>query len=87
MSKRALRRHHRIRNINKFKQITQHWYMCHESIEERDLWVKRIASRGSIGCGCSMCVNPRRKHSIENGRITDQEKKNLIYHKNWEKEH
>jgi len=86
MSKRALRRHHRIRNINKFKRITNHWYYW-GSEEEKELWIKHMASRGSIGCGCSMCANPRRKHSIENGQITDQEKKNLIYYKNWEKEH
>lgn len=85
-TKRAKRRYQRRRNIDKFKRITAHWDSSHMSHEEEELWVKHMASRGSIGCGCAMCANPRRKHSIENGKITIQEKKNLIYYNNWEDE-
>ena len=83
MSKRALRRHHRQRIINKFRRLTSHWYMFGND----EMWIKKTAAKGSIGCGCSMCANPRRKHSIECGKITDKEKLNFHYFKHWKSEH
>jgi len=82
MSKRAIRRHHRRRIIKKFQRIYKnHKYM---NWEENGLFT---AARGSIRCGCSICANPRRKHSIECGKITKKEIENLHYYMNWEDEY
>lgn len=81
MSKRAERRHHRRRIIKKFQRIYKNW--DYENWKEDGI---RTAARGSIRCGCSMCANPRRKHSIENGQITRKEQENLLYYKKWEEE-
>jgi len=81
MSKRAERRHHRRRIIKKFQRIYRNWK--YDNWEENG---KLTAARGSIGCGCAICANPRRKHSMENGQITFAEIKNLYYYNNWEDE-
>ena len=81
MSKRATRRHHRRRIIKKFQRIYKNWN--YGNWEENGL---RTAASGSIGCGCSMCANPRRKKSIENGKITRREIENLYYYNHWNEE-
>lgn len=86
MSKRAERRHHRRRIESKFRRIIEAWHWCGTE-EERTKNIKCTAGRGSIGCGCAMCANPRRKHSIENGQVTRAEIKNEFYFKNWRNEH
>lgn len=81
MSKRAERRHHRRRIIKKFQRIYKSWE--YNNWEENG---KLTAARGSIGCGCAMCANPRRKRSIEHGQITRAEKENLFYYTHWRDE-
>jgi hypothetical protein len=71
--KRALRRHHRKRIIAKFRRIINHWWM--DRID-KDEWALMTASRGSIGCGCDCCGNPRRKgKGYGESTLTIQERK------------
>ena len=78
--KRALRRHHRKRIINKYQRIYKNW--GYENWKENGLYT---ASRGSIRCGCCMCANPRSRRSYEYKEVSIQERRAFQYE--WEKEH
>jgi hypothetical protein len=77
--KRAERRHHRKRIIKRFHRIFTTYYKWYTWNEDEDPWMsaKLNAGRGSIGCGCCMCANPRRKRSYEYS-VTRQEKINEL---------
>jgi hypothetical protein len=71
MRKRDIRRYHRQRIIDRYYRIfTKYygWYL------EGDPWLsaKLNAGKGSIGCGCWMCANPR-KTGIDGSPLTIQE--------------
>jgi hypothetical protein len=59
--KRAVRRHHAERIVNKYKKFYNFtWRTDQDDEREVERWAKATASRGSIGCGCWMCANPRK---------------------------
>lgn len=84
--KRAIRRHHRQRKINHFFNI-YHICWCTMDVdrEEKLRWARLTTGRGSIGCGCTMCANPRR-NGWDNP-LTRSEQKAEYYLNKWEDEH
>ena len=61
MSKRANRRHHKERILNKWKKLFGVvWSTSTEDTEEEiTQWARYCAGRGSLSCGCWMCANER----------------------------
>lgn len=79
--KRAIRRKHRNRIIKKFQRIYKNW-----DYENWEVNGKLTAARGSIGCGCCICSNPRRKRNWEYP-LTRKEVEILYYLHHWEDEY
>jgi hypothetical protein len=65
-TKRALRRHHKNRLINKMRR-TLWWgrYREFESEAERREWLRRVVDNRK-NCSCTMCCNPRRSPWSDN---------------------
>lgn len=81
--KRALRRHHRRRIIRKwYNHYTYVWSSADTEVEERQRWARITGGRGSIGCGCVCCSNPRRRGW--DNPLTIQERRAFQY--DWETE-
>jgi hypothetical protein len=76
---RATRRFHKKRIIKRYHRIFTQYYGWYK---DGDPWMsaKMNAGRGSMGCGCCMCANPRRKRAYESGKekLTIQERCSII---------
>jgi hypothetical protein len=68
---RAIRRHHRKRIIQKWRRIVDHWYMGRI---DKDEWARYMYGKGSIRCGCGLCISPRRG-GYGDSPLTIQERK------------
>ena len=80
--RRGIRRHHKKRIVQKFANIlkNRYWIQHHDGAQ-----AKKVASAGSIRCGCWQCANPRRGRGYGEPRLTVQERRAFQY--DWEEEH
>lgn len=76
MSSRALRRHHRVRMIERAKFVVRRWFGWTDRLSEDELHRRaaKVADNLAV-CSCRACCNPRHADRWQGPTLTRQEQR------------